>query len=156
MMMNNNRWRFSSYIVLFFLIFALDRITKYAAFYYLDAPWLVNQYLSFMCVLNRGIVWGILNSAHSAIFIALSSFVVGMYAVLLSFTIYRWRQHKAIFAEICMMAGGISNILDRCLYHGVIDFIVLSYKSWVWPIFNCADVAIAFGVLILGITCLYE
>lgn len=42
-----------------------------------------------------------------------------------------------------LIGGGLSNLLDRHLQGGVVDF----FDVQVWPIFNLADVAITLGVI---------
>jgi signal peptidase II len=49
------------------------------------------------------------------------------------------------FALVLFLSGGISNIIDRFFFGGVIDYI----KIWQFPIFNLADAAICFGVILL-------
>lgn len=46
---------------------------------------------------------------------------------------------------ILMMAGAISNILDRVIHGCVIDFIDLKF----WPVFNLADSFIVLGAILL-------
>lgn len=41
------------------------------------------------------------------------------------------------------VAGSVSNIFDRLIYGGVIDYI----KVWLIPLFNLADVLIVFGLV---------
>ena len=45
-----------------------------------------------------------------------------------------------------MLAGACSNIIDRFVYCGVIDFIVITIGGWTCPVFNIADVSIIVGV----------
>lgn len=42
-----------------------------------------------------------------------------------------------------MLVGGISNIIDRVVFGGVIDFINIA----IFPSFNFADIYISIGVL---------
>jgi len=53
---------------------------------------------------------------------------------------------RSIIGEICIIAGSFYNLIDRVLYGGVIDFIILSYANVSWPVFNIADVMIVIGV----------
>ena len=48
-----------------------------------------------------------------------------------------------------IIAGAISNILDRGMNSYVLDFIYLHYKDFYWPAFNFADIYITFGVLMI-------
>lgn len=45
-----------------------------------------------------------------------------------------------------VVAGGISNLIDRFLYGGVVDF--MRVFEW-FPLFNMADMAISVGVCLL-------
>ena len=62
---------------------------------------------------------------------------------------------KSITGFLLILSGALSNVLDRVVYHGVIDFIVVHYGNWYWPTFNIADVAIEFGAVWLIIQGLY-
>ena len=48
-----------------------------------------------------------------------------------------------------IIAGAISNIVDRGMNDYVLDFISLHYKDFYWPAFNFADIYITFGVLMI-------
>ena len=143
------------YLLLFAVIFLLDRITKYSMFYY-TKEYTVNSFLSFNLTFNRGIAWGIFNTGDTTTFFSISLLIILTYAVLTGVTLYRWCAQSSIMAEVFILAGGLSNILDRFFYHGVIDFIVCQIGSWTWPAFNIADASIVVGVLLMGITCLAE
>lgn len=48
-----------------------------------------------------------------------------------------------------MLAGALSNTLDRFYFGGVFDFIHLSWRSWDFPVLNVADMLITIGFLAL-------
>ena len=48
-----------------------------------------------------------------------------------------------------IIAGALSNIVDRGMNNYVLDFIYLHYKDFYWPAFNFADIYITFGVLMI-------
>jgi signal peptidase II len=54
--------------------------------------------------------------------------------------------NRILFLSIILiLAGALSNIIDRLLYGCVIDFIDLKF----WPIFNLADIYITVGAIML-------
>jgi lipoprotein signal peptidase len=66
-----------------------------------------------------------------------------------------WRLEFRIFKKyflplLLILAGGISNLIDRMHYGCVIDFINLKF----WPIFNIADIYITIGGIIV-LCCLF-
>jgi signal peptidase II len=56
------------------------------------------------------------------------------------------------FAISLIIAGALSNVLDRILFGQVIDFIDVYYKTHHWPVFNVADSAICIGAVWLMLT----
>jgi signal peptidase II len=66
--------------------------------------------------------------------------------------LYAYHQYlcgNSIIGEVCVVTGSLSNLIDRVVYHGVIDFIILSYNDFSWPVFNIADTIIVLGVGIM-------
>ena len=57
---------------------------------------------------------------------------------------------------IIIIAGAISNILDRAINNYVLDFIYLHYRDFYWPAFNFADIYITIGVLMILFNALKE
>lgn len=53
-------------------------------------------------------------------------------------------------AILLVLAGGVSNFLDRIFWGGVVDFISLPFFPWK---FNLADVGITVGVVVLLYGC---
>ncbi|MFB9326356.1 signal peptidase II [Paenibacillus aurantiacus] len=48
-----------------------------------------------------------------------------------------------------ILGGAIGNLVDRALYGEVVDFFKLTFGSYVFPIFNIADIGITIGVLLI-------
>jgi signal peptidase II len=127
-------------------IFIIDRVTKIAALTYLQAPRIINKYLSFELTFNRGVSWGIFHDATNTAFIGVSVIIAIITAFLVWHAYDMYKKGNSIIGHVCIIAGSISNLIDRAVYGGVIDFIVLSYYGYSWPVFNIADVAIVCGV----------
>lgn len=144
------------YLVLFLSLFLFDRVTKYLAYHYCASEFRLASFLSFNLTFNRGIAWGIFNVSDEIIFWSVSFFVMAMYSLFSIITYRSWQTNTVIIGEICILAGGISNIIDRFMYRGVIDFIIVSVNSWSWPAFNVADTAIVCGVMLIGLKWLNE
>jgi len=54
-----------------------------------------------------------------------------------------------ISAELFVLVGGVSNVIDRFLYGGVIDFIDLYIGNYHWYTFNLADAYIVMGIIFI-------
>ncbi|EMN1926436.1 signal peptidase II [Burkholderia ambifaria] len=55
-----------------------------------------------------------------------------------------------VIAIACILGGGLSNLLDRCVYDGrVFDFLNMGIGHFRTGVFNVADVAIMLGVALL-------
>lgn len=134
------------------LIIALDRVTKAKAFTFCVYPCIVNRYVTFEFVLNRGISWGFLHSDNTVLFLTISLTISIVTIIVAWYAIQRFFAGYFILGELCIVAGSLSNLYDRFYYQGVIDFIVLSYNGYSWPVFNVADIFIVVGVFLLLIT----
>lgn len=141
-----------NYSALFLSIFALDRATKWFALHNFAQPYNVMPGLQFKLVFNRGISWGMFHSEHHGFFILLSLLIVSIVIALILFTYKKWQQGGSVAAETAVLAGAISNVIDRYFYGGVVDFIHVYIGDWSWPIFNVADMAIVLGIFYI----LYE
>lgn len=144
------------YFSLAISIFILDRLTKYLALTYAQTPQVINEYLSFELTFNRGVSWGMFHDASHIVFIVVSS-IIALMTIFLCWHAYdRYKKGGLIVGHICVIAGSIANLIDRALYGGVIDFIILSYKHYSWPVFNIADMAIVCGVGLLVVLDEYD
>lgn len=150
------------YVALFLLVFLTDRATKFYVLNNQFSQFKISNFLEFDLVFNRGMSWGMLDSKSDFIFICVSLFI-GLVTILMCiYTYYRMIDKKCIIPEIVVIAGAISNIFDRVVYKGVIDFIVVYFdfsKITIlksigrinFPIFNFADMFIFLGVVFIMI-----
>ncbi len=99
--------------------------------------------------INRGISWSLINPASTSGFVAISSVVALFTAFFIWYTWTRYQQHHSIFAEVLICGGAFSNLIDRPLHGGVVDFIALGFCGYQWPLFNLADIAIISGVILV-------
>ena len=131
-------------------IFCIDRITKNAALaLFVDRVYSEIPCLSYEMTINRGISWGMFHSSDQIVFIGVSLVQVIM-TVLVAWSAYMsYKRGEIIFGHVCVIVGALSNLIDRCFYNGVIDFIIFSFRDYSWPVFNIADMAIVIGVGII-------
>jgi len=152
---------FLRHLVLFTCIIALDRLSKLYVLYRTRAiitekiqslPFFIRKFLSIEKIINRGISWGLLSKQGKYVFAFLTVTII---AIILGICVYAYRRYKKgflIIGEIFVIAGATSNVIDRFLYGGVIDFINFSVGTWTFPAtFNIADVFIVVGVGIMFI-----
>lgn len=50
------------------------------------------------------------------------------------------------FALALVMGGALGNLIDRVATGEVVDFVLLSWRQWQFPVFNVADSAVTTGV----------
>jgi len=50
---------------------------------------------------------------------------------------------------VLVLGGAIGNVIDRLQHGYVVDFILVYYERWSFPVFNVADSAITLGVILL-------
>ena len=137
------------YFCLGLLIFILDRLTKIAALIYAQTPYVINKFLSFELIFNRGVSWGMFHDASHMTFVLVSGIIALITAFLCWHAYVLYKKGNSIIGHVCIISGSIANLIDRVVYGAVIDFIVFSYNTYSWPVFNIADMAIVCGVGLL-------
>lgn len=135
--------------LIFAVCFIIDRITKYYALHNFATSYRVNDFISFDLAFNRGISWSMFHSSNETVFFAVSGVIAVILCALIWHTVTSYRAGAPIIGEVLVLAGAVSNLIDRFMYQGVVDFISLSYGCFSWPIFNIADVCIVVGVGIM-------
>lgn len=137
------------YATVCLIVFMLDRVTKFYAVRYWATEYMLAPSISFQLTYNRGISWGIGNSGNYLHYFLITALIIAITCLLIAYTYRQWRSGNAIWGELLVITGSLSNIIDRFVYGGVVDFIMLYWRQYTFPIFNIADIAIVIGVGIM-------
>ena len=130
-------------ITIFIVVFIIDQIVKYG---FANLNWDVNgPYMSLKLAYNYGVAFSMFSFLDDNLkYLQLIIVLIG--------TIYLFK-NKDVFKEYylpigLLHAGGLSNILDRFTYGGVVDYFYWHY-GFEFAIFNIADVIINLAVVII-------
>ena len=145
-------WRIA-YLFGAFGIYLVDQVTKAWAVRALrngESVTLIGGVLDLTYAENTGIAFGQLQEGGSFgrwFFVALASAA----AVAVLFYLFRTARNDDRMLGACalLLAGIVGNLTDRARLGHVIDFILLHYKSYHWPVFNVADMSICAGAFLL-------
>jgi signal peptidase II len=145
MKITQTQMRWISNLVWLVGLISLDRISK---------AWILKSsgciyltpFLSFELAFNRGIAWGIFHTASNIGFILVTLAVSSMIGLIGWYAYQQVQKGRLAAEELLILAGATSNLIDRLIFSGVIDFIALHWGDWYFPIFNLADVYIVLGV----------
>lgn len=119
---------FSISIASLLILLSLDQFSKY----------IIRREGGFY-ICNKGIAFGI--DLPEKMIWTLSLLIIFSFIILL----FRKTLRKNPFLLALILAGALSNLIDRLYFSCVIDFIDLKF----WPVFNLADVYITVSVIIL-------
>ncbi len=149
------------YQLIYFLIFSgsfiIDRLSKsWAVAQLAHEPMIITNNLSCSLAWNPGISWSMLQFSTPLYFWLLTSLIALVIVTFSVYTILQYRSGFTIFFETMILAGAISNLVDRCWYGAVVDFIELHVHGWYWPTFNIADACIVGGVFGIIIKTVYD
>lgn len=129
--------------LIFAVIFTIDQIVKYG---FANFDWDVEgPYMSLQLAYNYGVAF--------SMFSFLAEYLKYIQLVLVLGGIIYLYKNQDVFEEYylpisLLFAGGLSNILDRFTYGGVVDYFYWHY-GFEFAIFNLADVIIDLAVIII-------
>ena len=129
-------------VILSIILIIIDQLSKLLIMAYVKAP-IGNDYFKIEVVSNTGIAFGFNNSSNITN-ILLSLIVIALIIRFIKMQNERI-DNKTMVALSLMISGGISNVIDRFIRGGVIDFIKIMH----FPIFNIADIFIVVGWVLL-------
>ncbi|MBD3829897.1 MAG: lipoprotein signal peptidase [Arcobacter sp.] len=128
---------------IFIVVFIIDQVVKYG---FANLGWDVDgPYMSLKLAYNYGVAFSMFSFLeHYLKYIQLSIVLIAMIYLFMNKTVF-----KEYYLPIALLfAGGLSNILDRFTYGGVVDYFYWHY-GFEFAIFNFADVMIDLGVVII-------
>lgn len=137
-----------NYTLLAVSLLFIDRLTKYMVMYNLP-HYQIHPFVHIDLVFNRGMSFGLFHSQDALVFMIVNILIGCVIALLAVHTYDRIVHKKHIVGEIFIFTGAISNVVDRCVYGGVVDFIAFSYQDWHFAVFNVADAFIFCGVALM-------
>ncbi len=111
----------------------------------------VTGFFNITYIRNPGAAFGFLASAgpvfRSIFFLGVTAAAV----VLIVYYLYKTRKEEPllIFSLSLILAGAVSNLIDRLRFGEVIDFFDVYVGAHHWPAFNWADAAISTGAFLL-------
>lgn len=147
----NKKNKLIFFLIITVILLLADQITKLNFSNYFfnnnNQPIVINSFFNLHLVFNTGISFGLFSGfKYSAYFFLVTSCVITFYLI---YFLYHEQRKNYILPLTLIISGAIGNIIDRILYHAVVDFIQLHYHNYFWPTFNLADSYIFIGVLTL-------
>jgi signal peptidase II len=141
------------YLIVATLVMLSDQITKYWVAVKLsdgDEIDVIQGLFKFSYTENPGIAFGMLNNGN------VKWLLVTISVAAIMVVIYYMRRtpptNTLLLWSLSLLAAGISgNLIDRVRLGRVIDFILIYYKDYQWPVFNIADTAITVGAALMAI-----
>jgi signal peptidase II len=130
------------------LVVVLDQLTKWAILTSLDRAIALTPFFNLVVVWNRGVSFGMFDSAGGLGPWVLSGLALAVIVLLLG---WLRRVHEFITAAGLglIIGGAIGNVIDRARFGAVVDFLDYHALGWHWPAFNVADSAIFVGAVLL-------
>ena len=151
MILKNLNKSFLINLVLIFLIFILDRISKIYVIYlnkeFFGSEILSSKFLNIRLIWNEGIAFGLLSFNQNSLY-NLVSFLIFLIIIIIFFMILKSERLKK-YSLLMILGGALGNFFDRVFYKSVPDFIDLHIGNFHWFIFNIADIFITLGVIFM-------
>ncbi|AQW22058.1 signal peptidase II [Lentilactobacillus curieae] len=137
------------YILLSALLICIDQLVKHlvvANLHLGQVNPVIDGLLSITRLNNTGAAWSML-SGQQWLFVVIA--LVAALAII--YYMFKFRGHFLYqFSLSLLLAGALGNVIDRIFQGHVVDMFQLDFINF--PIFNCADMFLTFGILILAIT----
>ena len=149
MIFKNINKNFKLTLLILFVVFILDRISKeYVIFLNnqnLNQDLFISSFLNITLIWNNGIAFGLF-SFEDDTFYNVITILISTIIVVLLYLISKTEKLKK-YSYIIISGGALGNLYDRIIYKSVPDFIDLHLNNFHWPAFNFADAFITIGAI---------
>ena len=147
----NNKKKLYLSLLIVFLVYILDRITKIYVLHLSQGNFAneiySSKYLNIFPIWNKGISFGLLSFDKTNLYHLLSIFISIIIFVLIIMAIKSESLKR--LSLLIVIGGALGNLYDRLKYNGVLDFIDFHVGNFHWFIFNVADIFITLGIVIM-------
>jgi signal peptidase II len=130
------------------LVVVLDQLTKWAVLSLLDRAIALTPFFNLVVVWNRGVSFGMFDSAGGLGPWVLSGLALAVVVLLLGW-LRRVNEFITAAGLGLIIGGAVGNVIDRARFGAVVDFLDFHALGWHWPAFNLADSAIFVGAVLL-------
>lgn len=130
------------FLVAFVAVFAVDQLIKWV---FLNGFSYKGKFIDLVLVFNKGVAFSMLSFLGSS----LKYIQLGLVTLIVGYLFGQkelLKNHTIAFG--ILLGAGSSNILDRFIHGGVVDY-VFWHKWFNFAVFNFADVMIDLGILII-------
>ena len=151
----------SLHFLLALIVILLDRWTKHLVAtrisMYTDIA-VIRGFFSITHTENTGAAFSLFadSPAHWKTAMLISFSVIAMIVV----SILLWKQARALtmtgIALSLILGGAVGNLWDRVASGRVVDFLLVYYQRYRWPVFNLADSAIVVGASLLVLEIIFS
>ena len=150
-MIKDNYKKYIIYLLIFTIIFALDRITKIYILHLAEInntlDIYITSFLNFYLIWNKGIAFGLFSFDQNIVYDFITFFIALITAIIFIIAIKSADFKGYLFMVI--FSGSVGNLFDRFYFSAVPDFIDFHINDFHWFIFNVADIFITIGIICL-------
>ena len=135
-------------ILIVFNLIIIDFVSKQIVFYFINLNNFVfiTNFFELTHIHNYGISFGLFSGFYSPwLFVFLGIIIT----LILIFMYFNSNNIVEKWGFLIIIAGALSNIIDRIFNGFVIDFLFFHYNNFYWPAFNFADIYISIGVFLI-------
>jgi len=143
------------------LVLALDQWTKYEVqqrLYFRQTIEVIPEFFNLTHVRNTGGAFGLFGGEKGGtgtlFFIVFSLIAIG--SIVYFFLRLKENERALTLSLSLVLSGAIGNLIDRCRYGEVVDFLDFHLFSYHWPAFNIADSAITLGIALLAFELIFR
>lgn len=136
------------WIIIIGIIIVLDQITKVLITKNVEINGLItviNKFFYITHVQNKGAAWSILENKRY-FFIVITVII----SILIAYYLLKSKDRFLKLSFSFILGGALGNLIDRIIKGSVTDFFEFHFGSYIFPIFNVADIFVVIGTFLLA------